>query len=80
MRRAALKIARNVLAALLALLGVVGLAVPFMPQVAFFIAALMVMDIERKRAFVRWLLSRPLLRKIGGEFLHRKLNGKKRAA
>lgn len=73
MKRAAIKITRNILAILLAALGVVGVFVPIMPQILFFIAALLVADFERKHVVARWILSRRLVRKIGGERLHRRL-------
>ncbi len=74
MKRAAVKIARNTAALILVALGIVGIFVPIMPQVLFFVAAVFIADLERKTAFVRWVLSRRWVRKIGGEKLHRMIN------
>ncbi len=74
MKRAAIQWIRNVVAIALVICGLVGLALPIIPQIPFFVAAVLVADFERKRAVVRWICSRRWIRKIGGEKLHRLLN------
>ena len=80
MNRTTVKIARNVAAVLLLILAAIGGLVPILQGWMFLVAAIAVMDFERKRIFNRWLLTQTFLRRLGGDRLYRRLHHRPRGS
>lgn len=78
MNRTAAKVLRNIAAVLLLILAAIGGLLPFLQGWVFLVAAIAIMDFERKRIFNRWLLTQTFLRRIGGTRLYRRLHHRPR--